>query len=627
MTQPAFPALFSDKRVWLFLLSGALAVVLGFFAIPGYAAINLVSKTGYWFELVAFLLFLRALWLTFRDDLRELHWRRLDWASVAVVALAGIVLLVHETFGFKIIMDELMLLGTSMSMHFDRTVLTPTRGNDIQGAFVILDGIMDKRPLFFPFLLSLIHDITGYRPANAFVLNGALTFILLGLTYTCGRMLAGRRAGWLGVLLLAGLPLLGQNATGGGFELLNIVMILATLLLGARFVQRRDEASFTALCFSALLLGQVRYESLIYVLPVAILILWVWYDERRVILSWPVIFAPLLLLPYPFQHHIFELRSTAWQMGTAVGDKSNATVPFSLSYVANNLAHAESFFLARATDQPNSLTLSLLGGVGVVFFLLFAVKRLRTLRTEPPAVVATIIFATGFLAQFALFMGYFWGQFDDPIIRRLSLPTHLGMVIAVMTVLPQFAAAGFQRFLLGVAAFGLIASGVPSMAEHAYSQEYLPGKETAWRRQFMADQPRHDYLMIDNDAILWVSHLVSATTVPQAINRRDAVVFTLRNHTFSGIYAFQRFNINETTGALTLRDGDDLGPDFVLETVREERLQTLTLTRISRVKDVRQGPVSLTAPDGGKPPVVTLNRAEIEKTRKAYIENFIKQLP
>ena len=30
------------------------------------------------------------------------------------------------------------------------------------------------------------------------------------------------------------------------------------------------------------------------------------------------------------------------------------------------------------------------------------------------------------------------------------------------------------------------------MAAHAYSQEYLPGKETAWRREFIADQPRHD---------------------------------------------------------------------------------------------------------------------------------------
>jgi len=627
MTPPAFPALFSDKRVWLFLLSGALAVALGFFAIPGPAAINLVSKLGYWFLLAAFLLFLRALWLTFRDDLRALDWRRLDWVSVAVVGLGGAVLLVHETFGFKIVMDELMLLGTSMSMHFDKTVLTPTRGNDIQGAFVVLDGIMDKRPLFFPFLLSLLHDLTGYRPANAFVLNGILAFVFLGLANLCGRWLAGRRGGWLAVVLLAGLPLLAQNATGGGFELLNVVMILATLLLGARFAQKRDEASLTALCFSTLLLGQTRYESLLYVLPVVILILWVWSGERRIILSWPVILAPLLLLPYPLQHRIFELRASAWQMGTAQGGKSDATVPFSFSYVADNLAHAVKFFFARSTDQPNSLTLSLLGWIAVPFSLLFIAKQVRALRTAPPAVAAAVIFTTGFVAQFVFFMCYFWGQFDDPVIRRLSLPTHLWLVVAVLLVLPQFAAAGFQRLLIGVAAFGMIASGVPSMAEHAYTQEYLPGRETAWRREFMADQPRHDYLMIDNDAILWVSHQVSATTVPEVLKRREALAWNMRNRTFAAFYVFQRLNIDPETGAMTLREGDDLGPDFVLEPVREERLQTLTLTRISRVKEVRQGSVSLSAPEGGPAPVVPKSRAEIEKLRKAYLENFIKQLP
>ncbi|MEO6874879.1 MAG: glycosyltransferase family 39 protein [Opitutaceae bacterium] len=623
MTQPASLALFNDKRVWLFLLSGALAVVLGFYAVPAAEAINLVSKTGYWFELVAFALFLRALWLTFRDDLRSLRWRQLDWASVVVIALAGIVLLVHETFGFKIIMDELMLLGTSMSMHLDKLVLTPTRGNDVQGAFVILDGMMDKRPLFFPFLLSLLHDLTGYRPANAFVLNGTLTFCFLGLVYTAGRMLAGRRAGWLGVLLFAGLPLLGQNATGGGFELLNVFMILATLLLGARFAQKRDEASLTALCFSMLLLGQVRYESLIYVLPVTILVLWVWYDERRVILSWPVIFAPLLLLPYPLQHRIFEIRTSAWQMGGA----HEAAEPFSFANIPGNLAHAERFFLARSTDQPNSLLLSVLGWIAVVFFLLFAAKKLRTLRYERPVVVASVIFTVGFIAQFIFLMCYFWGQFDDPVIRRLSLPTHLWLVLAVMTILPQFAAVRFQQFLLGLAAFAVIASGVPSMAEHAYSQEYLPGRETAWRRQFMADQPRHDYLMIDNDSIMWIAHEVSATTVPEAIKRRDSVVFSLRNRTFSAIYVFQRYNIDPETGVMTLREGDDLGPDYVLKTVREERLQTLTLTRISRLTEVRNGKVSLTPPETGKPPIVSKSRAEIEKMRKAYLENFIKMLP
>ncbi|MDB6093297.1 MAG: hypothetical protein JWM32_859 [Verrucomicrobia bacterium] len=623
MNPNGFSFLIADKRLWLFLLAGLLAVVLGFFAIPGVAAIFFVSNTGYWFELAAFTAFVWALWYAFRAELLALRWGKLDWTTWAIIAASGTVLLVHESFGFKIVMDELMLLGTSMSMHFDKTVLTPVRGNDIQGAFVVLDGMMDKRPLFFPFLLSLLHDLTGYRPANAFVLNGILTFVFLALVNLCGRLLAGRRGGWLGVLLFAGLPLLGQNATGGGFELLNMLMILATLLLCMRFAGKRDEVSLTALVYSTLLLGQTRYESLIYVLPVAILILWVWSQEKRVILSWPVILAPLLLLPYPLQHRIFELRASAWQMAS----KPEYDAPFSFSFVPENLAHAESFFFSKPTDQPISPVLSILGWIAIPFFLLFVVKRLKTLRTETPAVVASVIFSLGFIGQFLLMMCYFWGKFDDPIIRRLSLPTQLWLVVAVLTVLPQFAAAGFQRFLIGVAAFGVVASGVPSMAAHAYTQEYLPGREIAWRRQFIADQPRKDYLMIDNDSIMWISHQISATSVTEAIRRRDALVFHLRNHTFSTIYVFQRFNVDPETGRMTLRDGDDLGPNFVLEPVREERMQFLTLTRMSRLVAVKDGKEVVAWPQPAKEVTVPKDRAEIERLRKEYLENFIKQLP
>ncbi|MDB6128636.1 MAG: hypothetical protein JWM35_2532, partial [Verrucomicrobia bacterium] len=133
--------------------------------------------------------------------------------------------------------------------------------------------------------------------------------------------------------------------------------------------------------------------------------------------------------------------------------------------------------------------------------------------------------------------------------------------------------------------------------------------------------------MIDNDSILWIAHQVSATTVPEAKRRRDALVFHMRNRTFSDVYVFQRFNIDPTTGAKTIRDGDDLGPNYVLEPVREERLQTLTLTRISRVTQIKDGPISLTEPPAGPAPVVPKDRAEIERMRKEYLENFIKQLP
>lgn len=613
----------ADRRLWLFVLSAALAVVLGFVAIPDSAAIVFVSKAGFWFVLVAFVLFLQALWRSYREEFLGLRIGSIDWATVVVVVLGGTVLLVHESYGFKIVMDEIMLLGTSMSMHLDKTVLTPMRGSDVQGAFVILDGMMDKRPLFFSFLVSILHDLTGYRPSNAFILNSALTFVFLGLINAIGRALAGRWAGWLGVVLFAGLPLLAHNATGGGFELLNLVMILSTLLLAARWVAKKDAPALTAFCLSALLLAQVRYESVIWLVPVAIMVCWVWVREGRAIFSWPVIFAPLLMIHYPLQHRIFDLRASAWELGS----KPGATTPFALSYVPDNISHALNYFFGKAAEQPNSLVLSIVGFIAVPFFLLLVVKRLRALATEPPVVVATTIFALGFVLQFLLLMGYFFGQFDDIIIRRLSLPTQLGMVVAVMAVLPQFTNPAVVRGLILVAALGLLARSVPSMAAHAYSQEYLPGKEIAWRRQFIATQDRQDYLVIDNDSVFWIAHKISATPVLQAKGpRRFALIFLMRNRAFSDIYVFQRFNIDPETGKKTLREGDDLGPDFVLETVREERLQTLTLTRFSRLKEIREGAVSVTAPDAVEP-VVPKNRAEIERLRRAYLENFVKMLP
>jgi hypothetical protein len=200
------------------------------------------------------------------------------------------------------------------------------------------------------------------------------------------------------------------------------------------------------------------------------------------------------------------------------------------------------------------------------------------------------------------------------------------MVLAILAVLPQLANAVVTRVLLAVAVIALICLGVPSMAAHAYSQEYLPGRETAWRRAFMAEQPRRDYLMIDNDSILWIAHQVSATPVGQARQRRDSIIFHLRNRTFADIFVFQRFNIDADTGKKTLRKDDDLGPEFTLEPVREERLQTLTLTRISRVKSVTNGPVAVSGPDPIDHPVAK-DPAEMDRQRRAYLENFFKQLP
>jgi len=264
-----------DRKLQAVIGSALLAVLLGFVAIPDEAGLRLVIYGGYWVILVTVAVFAWALWRSLRTTGSLLPaTKRERWTWLAVAAAAGL-LLVHEAYGFKVLMDEAMLLGTSMTMHLEKKALVPMRAHDIIGHFQLLDGQLDKRPLLFPFLVSLLHDLTGYRPENPWVLNTLLTFVFMGLVHLIGRRLTGRDSGGLAaVLLLAGLPLLAQNATGAGFELLNLTMLAASLWLGMRWLERRDADTLTAFCYAGILLAQVRYESVIFIHPIGLLVLW-----------------------------------------------------------------------------------------------------------------------------------------------------------------------------------------------------------------------------------------------------------------------------------------------------------------------------------------------------------------
>ena len=88
---------------------------------------------------------------------------------------------------------------------------------------------------------------------------------------------------------------------------------------------------------------------------------------------------------------------------------------------------------------------------------------------------------------------------------------------------------------------------------------------------------------------------------------------------------FQRYLIDADTGKMTIREGDDLGPNYILEPVRSERLLTLTQTRISRLVEIRDGQKVLSKPEPDH--VVPKDKAEMEKAQAAYLENFLKRLP
>jgi hypothetical protein len=229
----------TDVRLALFGLAAVVSVYLGFFAISPATAGTLIGRGGFYAMLAVFLLFLASLWRLWRDPAERLQIpRREPFIAAAVILLFSIVAITNETFRSKILYDEYVLQSTAYNMHFFREVSAMVRGYDVLGTFIASDSYLDKRPYFYPFLITLVHDFTGYRAGNAYLLNAGLLPTALGVAYLVGRSIAQWRGGILAVALLGALPVFGQNATGSGMELINVTMLLTSIALGTAYLAR-----------------------------------------------------------------------------------------------------------------------------------------------------------------------------------------------------------------------------------------------------------------------------------------------------------------------------------------------------------------------------------------------------
>ncbi|MCC6416136.1 MAG: glycosyltransferase family 39 protein [Opitutaceae bacterium] len=620
--------LLKDRRLWLLGLLGVLAFVVARWSIPTDRAFHLVVKTGYWVMLATVLLFGRALWRLAKVDMAGWRPDRAEWWALGLVLATAGLWQAHEKHGFKILADEVLLLGTSMDLHYNREPTYPIRATDVQGPYQVLQSVLDKRPFFFPFVVGLVHDLTGYRSANPFYVNMVLSVVFLTLVYVLARRIGGSPwAGALGVLLFAGLPLMAQQAAGGGFELLNLVMLTGVMLLALRYAAKPDALAVETLCLAAVLLAQTRYESAIMILPVAIIVLWGWQRAGRVDLPATLWLLPVLLMPYVLQNRRFGSDAGLWELA---GQGGGATEPFGLHYLPDNLGHALAFFFDTTGFQPNSL---LFAGAGLLALPLFGIWITRVLRGEDHGNrqnVALVAMGLGLLAINALFMVYFWGQFDHPVIRRLSLPLHVCMMIAIVCVLTHWVRwRGKWHFACALAVLALLVQGLPVMAKRAYEKDYTPGVEMAWRQEFIDHHPARDFLFIDQDSIFWVTQRIPATPIKQAQLRKEGLAYHLRNHSFSAMYVFQRFKVNDQTGELVLDEADDVGPGFALEPVWEKRIATLLIGRISRITEITEedGRVTAATEFVQSEKSETRTPEQIEKAKAEYLDYWIKQLP
>lgn len=567
----------SEVRLAAFGLSAIVAVYFGFLGLGVESGGMVVKRYGYYFMLAAFALWVAALWRlwvcrTRGDRLTRREW----WSAGLTIGLLSLVAITAESFRSKIIYDEFVLQSTAYNMHYFRDTATMVRGYDILGVFVSTDSYLDKRPNFYPFLISLVHDLTGYRPANACWLNAGLLPVALGLAYYLGRRLNGLRGGLLAVLLLGSLPLLGQNATGSSMELLNVAMILAVTALGAAYLRQPDNPRLSALVLGAVLLAQTRYESALYVVPVALIIAWGWWKKREISLSWSAVLAPVLLLPYALQNKVVSSSPWMWEL------RDNRETRFSLDYFAGNLKSAVNFFLNTSPRLADSWPLTLLGFSSLAGLLWCWLRSRPAPAGGEKERQALLLVSLAAAVNTVLVLFYYWAGFDDPITSRFTLPFHLVLAFATVAMAARLdRRIPVSTVLVGGMAVFALTIAASHQAQHLYS--HLGIDEVEWEKRFVAARPPGPRLIISNKSTLpWLLEKTPSILLGRTRLVGDRLKYQLEQGTFREILVLQSLRPTSRDGDHELVPEDRLPPGFELELVTEKRFGT-KIDRISRL--------------------------------------------
>ena len=568
----------SRRRIRLTLGNGVLVALITLVLVPSAWLSNLIKYGTLPVLAIALGLFIFVLIRQLKRLPKPAIKKRFSRPVLVVILAAAAFQFVHEDFGYKILMDEYNLTATSLNMHENKTAYTPTRGLEIQGDFEFIEGYIDKRPFLFPFLVSIVHDLSGYRASNPYVLNGLLTITLFFVIYLAGFHLGGKRGGVLSVLLMAGLPLLGQNATGAGFELLNFLLIALTLFLSLSMTARPGLDKETLLILSAILLVHVRYESLLFIGPVVCLLALRWKANNRIGPGWITTFSPWLLAPLLLQNRWFRNQEGLWELG---GDTAS---PFSLSFIPENVGHAVVYFFNWSAEFPNSLLLTVVGFISLFFLVVISAKRFQNwVRFKPRDYDVLGLWGLTLIGHLLLILAYHAGKLDSHFATRLGFPIHLILVLApVWFLVKEKKSNRYWNTLFVASIVFIITFSAPHSSQAIFTKKNFVEREFRWAKSILEEQPEDQFLIIDSHLTHWLSYKKQSMLVSQARAVSEAILVQLKAGNYSDVFVLQRIELDPVQEITRVRAGDEL-PEFELEFVDEYISKPFQGVRLSRL--------------------------------------------
>ena len=354
------------SKLYLFILFGIIAVFLGLLCFEQKILIEYYKNSIYWFMTLSCVLWGISLIETSKKE-------KINFQSLSVffkyhwfALLLSLLLMILSVFiikqDFLILADETNLLSVSQSLYNSKESLLDCSSFTYKsGAKDIIVGRLDKRPAFFPYLLSLIHSILGYRPNNVFVLNFITGFLSLFLLYYFIQLIWGRFWGLTGLVCLASYPLFIVYTNSGGFDVFNMMCSLVFFICLFKFIKNPDSLNAEVLLLWIPLIGQSRYESIMSILVALPMVFYYLPKKEYSNFSYRFVIFPLLFIAPAWLRRLSSDPSD-WQV---IGNEA----VFSFEWFWQNINKAIVFFVEGGKDFGVIPLLSILALLGLLLFV------------------------------------------------------------------------------------------------------------------------------------------------------------------------------------------------------------------------------------------------------------------
>lgn len=555
----------------------ALLIPLAFIEIDlAIASVKFVGKRYMLAVILFFLYFLvKALsplnWKTF-VKLLSCH-----LLAITVVTLCTLYLHLHFDQKFSILFDEYALSSTAMSMHFDQAVYVQTASLVDKNETLRNIGFVDKRPILFPFLISTVHLIFGFHPENVFWLNSFLTFLLLCLLYSTVCQICDKRSGIFAILLITTLPLLAQNSTGGGFEVLNLCLISTLLLCGFNYMKQSGTGGLDLLIIVSVLLANCRYESILYAVVPAVLFILKGIKERAFKLTWFSVFSPLLLIPPLLSYSILQADDRFKQ--------TNGAAMFSSSHLCDNLIAASTYLFDWGNRYSNSILLSIFGCLAVTCFV---VKFIFCFRNYCRTVDYTAVLSSvGLVLIFntILALNYFWGEWTDPRVARFSLPLQLLFSTAIPLSIRHI--FNLKTIPLWMFSGVLIFTACITSPKSRYINDnsgLLLAPACEWSINWINDKAKDSNNYILSDASVgFILYGYPALSIESANSMFEYIQFVYESDFYDNILFVEGFWYNDDFNRIHVPGFTGIAEHFITESLDQYTINNHSFFRISRL--------------------------------------------